>query len=219
MTHEEALAALSAEGSPSVPIRARWAMGLAKPTDVVWTTLALPLLVSERVVEVLRNGGFVGWDALPVELRGKMNEIIPGYYVVRIRGRCGPVDENQCVKIDGIFPGGVFPVWKGLYFDPSTWDGADVFMIEGTAFKLVVEEMKAALQKAKVKNLLFEPGERGRGPSAGINRAFELTTVDASEVGRATAVPRTRERRVGRRISRMNLSWGGHPLMANPPSS
>jgi hypothetical protein len=32
------------------------------------------------------------------------------------------------VQVSRIFPGGIFPVWKGLLFEPESWDGSDFFM-------------------------------------------------------------------------------------------
>jgi len=157
LTHEDALALLRGEAKRQAPIRGRWAMGASKPKDVVWTTLALPMLVSERVVGALREGHFSGWDIVPVELRGKSGELLPTYYYLCIRGHCGRIDSNRSQKIDKIYPGGVFPVWKGLYFDAATWDGSDVFTASGSGFKFVVEAVKDALKTAKVKNVLLTP--------------------------------------------------------------
>lgn len=131
-------------------------MGASKPGDVIWTTVALPVLVSERLVGILHEGRFTGWDVTPVALQGKSGEHLSGYYFLRVRGRCGSIDYAQSKKFDKVYPGGVFPAWKGLYFDSTTWDGADVFTAEGSGFQFVVEAVRAAIQKAKVKNVLFE---------------------------------------------------------------
>ena len=169
LDHDEMLALLHGETKRNVPIRGRWVMGGTKPQDIIWTTYALPVLVSERVVGVLREGHFSGWDVVPVDLRDKAGEPLPTYYYLCIHGHCGPIDKSRSVKIDKIFPGGVFPVWMGLYFGESTWDGSDVFMAPGKGFKFVVEPVKRALEKAKVRNVLFTPLDRvesHQGPSA-----------------------------------------------------
>jgi hypothetical protein len=156
MTSEQALSVLRSETMRDTPIRARWAMGSSTPGDVIWTTLALPLLISERLRGVMEEGGFSGWDVVPVELCGKMGEALPRHYFLCLRGRCGPIDYSRSKKVDKVYPGGVFPIRKGLYFDPATWDGSDVFMAPGAGFKFVVESVRDTLQKAKAKNLLFE---------------------------------------------------------------
>jgi hypothetical protein len=157
MTHEEALSVLRGEAADDAPIRAQWAMGASKPADVIWTTLALPVLISERVLGILRERRFSGWDVAPVELRGRTGEILPRYYFMRVRGHCGPIEYDRSEKGHKIYPGGTFPVWKGLYFDPATWDGSDLFMAEGAGFKFAVEAVRDAVQNANVKNILFEP--------------------------------------------------------------
>ena len=71
-------------------------------------------------------------------------------------GRCGPIDNSRSEIIQKRLPGGWVPHWKGLYFDPATWDGSDIFQPEGTGYILVVESVKRALVRAKVKNLVFK---------------------------------------------------------------
>jgi hypothetical protein len=55
-----------------------------------------------------------------------------------------------------VLPGGIFPRWYGLYFNPDTWDGSDFFIPErlGTMI-FVVEDVKRAFHKAKVRNTEF----------------------------------------------------------------
>lgn len=146
-----------AEMIPPKPVRARWAMGSKKPGDVIWTTYySVPLLVSERVIRMLRDEGFKGWRTYEVDLRGNDDAPILGYYGLAVHGRCGPIDNAKSVQVPKQYPGGVFPVWKGLYFDPTTWDGSDIFMPEGRkGSKFVAEGVKQAFEKAKVKNVLF----------------------------------------------------------------
>jgi hypothetical protein len=154
---DEALALFLGQTKRTSPIRGCWAMGAAKPTDFVWATLATPAIVSERVVGILREGNFTGWEVVPVELRDKAGDLMPTYYYLCVRGRSGPIDDHRSVKMDAIYPGGVFPAWVGLFFDEGTWDGSDFFVPEGTTFIVVVERLKRALEKAKVRNVRFKP--------------------------------------------------------------
>ena len=156
MSHSEALAVLSGDPPDNSPIGARWAMGASSPGDVVWTTSALPLLISERLVRRLREARYSGWEVTPVSLLGKKGEPLPPYFFLQLNGRCGPIDYRQSRRINKTYPGGVFPAWRGLYFDPNTWDGSDLFMAEGTGFKFVVEAVRETLVACLVKNLLFE---------------------------------------------------------------
>ena len=152
------LSLLRCEAKHETPIPGRWAMGGSKPGDVVWTTLAVPVLVSERVVSVLQEGGFSGWDVLPVELRDKSGDLLRSHYYLCVSGRSGAVDDARSVKFDKIMPGGAFPRWRGLYFDPTSWDGSDLFMPTGkVAWIFAVEAVKKAFDRAKVKNVQFTP--------------------------------------------------------------
>jgi hypothetical protein len=104
--------------------------GCREPTDVVRTTLALPVLLGERVVDLLRSSGFTGWRLVPVELRHKAGDVLSTYHYLCVHGRCGAIDDSRSERMEKRFPGGVFPVLKGLYFDPATWDGSDIFIAD-----------------------------------------------------------------------------------------
>ena len=148
------------------PVPTRRAMGSKKPSDLIGTTMATPLLVSDRVVTLLRDEGFTGWRTYAVDLVGHDGAPIPGYHGLAIHGRCGPIDDSKSVQVPQQFPGGVFPVWIGMYFDPDTWDGSDLFMSEdGKGSKFVIENVKRAFHKAKIRNVQFEPLEEVERPS------------------------------------------------------
>jgi hypothetical protein len=156
LTIEHAYDITRAEMTPPSPVQARWFMGRKKPSDFIGTTLASPMLVSERVVTVLREEGFTGWRTYAVDLAGHDGAPIPGYHGFTVYGRCGPIDDTKSVEMPTVLPGGIFPRWYGLYFDPDTWDGSDLFISEsyGTAI-FVVEDIKQAFHKAKVRNTEF----------------------------------------------------------------
>ena len=155
-SNEECHALLCGEIKPEAPIVGQWAMGRAKPVDVVWTTWATPMLISERVVQILRDHEFTGWDVFPMPLRDKAGELHPGFYFLQVHGRCGPRDPSKGEPFQEKYPAGWFPALRGLYFDPDTWDGSDIFLPERTAFKVITEPVKRALVRAKVKNVVFK---------------------------------------------------------------
>lgn len=132
-------------------------MGAASPLDVIWTGFAAPLLISDRVVELLKSFGAHGWSTYNVQLLTKTGESITGYSGLSVHGRCGPIDNSKSVETLKRYPAGNFPVWKGLYFDPETWDGSHIFMPAGRGGWIVlVDEVKRAFEKAKVKNIAFK---------------------------------------------------------------
>jgi len=154
-TVEEAFA-ITRGSKPSGPIVVRWARGGKSPSDVVRTTTVAPFIVSERVIDVLERYKFLGWQNYHVELIGPDGARIPGYRGLAVTGRCGPINNSLSVKFPKIMPGGVFPWWRGLYFDPKTWDGSDLFMPEGkSAWILAVDEVKQAFVDAHITNVVF----------------------------------------------------------------
>ena len=155
-SREECRALLRGEIKRDVPIIGQWAMGGAKPRDVVWTTWATPMLISERVVQILRDHQFTGWDVFPIQLLDKAGEPLPTYYFLQVHGRSGPRDPSKSEPFEEEMPGRWVPRLRGLYFDPDTWDGSDIFLPEKTAFIVVTEPVKRALARAKVKNVLLK---------------------------------------------------------------
>jgi hypothetical protein len=101
-----------------------------KPLDYVGATFATIRLVSQRLLDLLNREGFTGWSSYPVRLYGKDDEPPPGYAGLAIRGRSGPIDVSRSVAGEKVGPGGSVPIWRGLYFDPATWDGSDIFAPE-----------------------------------------------------------------------------------------
>jgi len=134
-------------------------MGGARPVDpVLWTTHAVPIILADAVVQLLRSEGLTGWSLYEVSVRDKQGEQVPGYSGLAVTGRCGNLDHSMSVELPRIRPAGIFPVWKGLFFDPNSWDGSDFFMPAqrfGSVF--VVDAVKKAFERAKIRNVSFTP--------------------------------------------------------------
>jgi hypothetical protein len=109
------------------------------------------LILHERVFDLLRAGGFSGWQPYPCEVIDKAGIRLGGYSGLAVRGRCGPIDNSRSIEFDKIMPGGTFKWWRGLFFDPATWDGSDFFMpTEGrSGLIFVTEPVKKALERVK----------------------------------------------------------------------
>ena len=154
---DDAFSITRAERQPE-GVDAQWAMGAEVPQDVIRATTAAPVVISDRVVSLLRDGAFTGWETYPINLVGKNGSPIAGYHGLAVRGRCGAIDNSQSTKFDKTMPGGAFTWWRGLYFDPESWDGSDLFMPAGNVgWIFVVAAVKRAFDKAKVKNVAFTP--------------------------------------------------------------
>ena len=148
---------LRGHSTPLKRLQVKWAMGKAVPSDVIWTTLAIPVLFSTRVISILESNGFSGWSKYPVNVLDKNGNTVAGYYGISIIGRCGETDESRCERVNREFPGGVFPVYKGIYFDETLWDGADIFTSTNeTGFVFVTGDVKAAFERVEIPNIGFE---------------------------------------------------------------
>lgn len=148
---------LRAEVHPAGPISIGWAMGSAEPGEVIWTTHVAPIIIADSVVNLLRAHNFTGWSLYPVIVQNKQGQTVPGYNGLAVTGRCGNIDFSKSVQVPRIFPARISPVLKGLLFDPASWDGSDFFMpARRSGHVFVVEEVKKAFERAKIRNVSFE---------------------------------------------------------------
>lgn len=142
------------EHIPTEPLKCECDEG-SRPLDLIGTTSAVLYVVSDRVTEALHENGFTGWSTYPVEI-GCMGTKIRGYQGFAAVGRCGPA-RHEDVVLPPLGPGGeAVQGWRGLYFDPATWDGSDIFSPDSTAFVVVTDDVKRALEELDVENFEFE---------------------------------------------------------------
>ncbi|GIV01171.1 MAG: hypothetical protein KatS3mg015_0001 [Fimbriimonadales bacterium] len=123
------------------PIKFRTYSG-TRVGDAHSTTMAIVLLVSDRLVQLWREHGFTGWDTFPVEVYAKDGSRVEGLHGLVVLGRSGPArrsDEDDPAS--------------GFVFDERTWDGSDMFVPEGTLLKCMSPRMAEATLAAKPKNV------------------------------------------------------------------
>ncbi|QDU56188.1 hypothetical protein Pan181_23930 [Aeoliella mucimassa] len=118
---------LRGEWTPEGPLCANWGMGTPEPEDIARGRTVTWFYLSPRVQEIFRNHHLTGWSTYPLALRNKAGEICPGYKGLSITGRCGPIDENKGALAPGESPDDCFAERVGIFFDESSWDGADFF--------------------------------------------------------------------------------------------
>jgi hypothetical protein len=128
--------------------------------DLIGTTMPGRYLISDRVVEVLKAGGFKGWLVYPVRIVvDESNQEIPGYHGLSITGRCGPPDDSQSSKVRE----GHFIKLRGLYLDDETWDGSDIFLVEGTLYICLTAAVYDAIVSLNPKTLRLIPLDEAKG--------------------------------------------------------
>lgn len=109
-------------------------------------------LISEHVVEALKCSNAKGWDIFPATIKG--GEDRPKFYGLVVPSSCGPERADQlsaaCRPHRGR-KGEVFPVFFGRYFDPSRWDGSDIFRFENQATIIVHRKILAEFRRRKIR--------------------------------------------------------------------
>ncbi|HEX8087157.1 MAG TPA: hypothetical protein VF529_22955 [Solirubrobacteraceae bacterium] len=128
-----------------------------KRADVLSTSSA-GMLISPRVAAVLEGrSGFAPVAARIVLRDGAVDE---SYVALDVAGRSGPVDRalSEPTTLPAMTPAGQpSPGLRGLRFDPSTWDGSEVFRPAETELTFVTAPVAEALVAAGLSNLLVEP--------------------------------------------------------------
>lgn len=153
---EDALAFLRGDVRPKVPVKVRHYMG-GNVKDVIWTDYAAPIIVGPRVVQVLADEYLDGgWRTYPVEVYGRDGRVIEGYEGFAIVGRCGRVQNSRSEVVFREFPGGSFPVRRGMFFDPNSWDGSPIFMPRGDNAMFVTDDVRKSFERARIKNVRFD---------------------------------------------------------------
>lgn len=144
--------------TPRDTLIARWGMGKADPGDIAVGQTTAWYYLSGRVQQLLKEHKITGWSAHPIVLHNKAGEACPGYAVLSITGRCGPLDDDQGEVVPGQKSGHRYVRYKGLYFDESTWDGSDLFMPEGdNTYMFATERVKNLFEEHMIKGFEFTP--------------------------------------------------------------
>jgi hypothetical protein len=96
---------------------------------------------SDRIHTLLIHEGITGWRSYPLVIEGHEEK---KYWGIQVLGKAGPIYRPQKGFVEGID------------FDRSTWDGSDMFILEGTASTLVTERLRDLLVKHKTSNLQLD---------------------------------------------------------------
>lgn len=145
------------EYSPRVPIEFVQLEGRTA-YDMLGTDYGVLKLCSDTVIRAFEQHRLTGWATFPVRLSLKDGSVLKGYHGLAVTGRCGPIDDrfSEEVILPPLGPGGSSERGlRGLCFDPSTWDGSDVFTPQTAAAIFVTHQVMTALQNARVTNISF----------------------------------------------------------------
>jgi hypothetical protein len=141
------------EWVPNKPLRCERDEG-NRLLDLIGTTWAVLQIVSDRVIDVLQRSDFGGWSTYPVEISREELKI-SGYQGLSVVGRCGSISHEDVMLEPAVPEGESVEGWRGIYFDPDSWDGSDLFSPEGTASFIVTADVKRALEAIGATNFNF----------------------------------------------------------------
>ena len=116
----------------------------------------VPGPVSDRVIDLLRDGGFTGWDTYPVEVFLKDGSRLPGYRGLMVTGGKCDTDISLSEQVDtiGPWPYGQADVrLKELPIVFDSWDGSDMFRLKSYGGVYISRRLRDALKDAKISNL------------------------------------------------------------------
>lgn len=102
----------------------------------------------------LQKNGVSGYNSVPTVIN--LKEKITDYSCLQVLGRASGEDLtngeilNKGSRVQG---GPALIVKKGIYFDYSSWDGSDIFLLEGKAYVFVTEKVKDIISDLQLSNV------------------------------------------------------------------
>ena len=130
-----------------------------KANDLIGSGYAGLNLFSSKITSMLMEHYITGWKTYPCEIYDWNSNKIEGYTIFSITGRCGILDfsKSEKVMMPPLGPKGKsIEGLKGLYFEPDSWDGADIFTPEGTKLIFVKEKVKKLFEENSITNITFK---------------------------------------------------------------
>jgi hypothetical protein len=135
---------------------AQWVSGSSRPSEVIWPRVVGPILLGERLCAALRAHSITGWGVYPVKVYGKDRVTQGNFFGLVVNGRCGPIDPSRAQRSVKEYPGGAFPVVRGLYFEEASWDGTDIFMASDETAWIFVTQRVVDIIAPLAKSVAFQ---------------------------------------------------------------
>jgi hypothetical protein len=130
---------------PTAPITVKSYQG-SRLGDLVGTGWVNLYLASPALQAALKP--FTGWSTFAVNDSATNSGLDPHFAGLTIVGRIGPIEE---IWDDPAVPGRF-----GMYVDPQSWDGSDVFVADNRNAIYVTEDVADALMDRQLKNVVLE---------------------------------------------------------------
>lgn len=110
-----------------------------KRNDIIGGTLGL-YLISEKIKCQLENSKVTGVEFVPIEIKSKSGNKYDGYYAMIITGRGKAANKNDAsLKLIKTSSGTTYKN-VGYLFPIESWDGSDIFYLEGSKAVIILTE-------------------------------------------------------------------------------
>ena len=114
-------------------------------------------IISDRMKHLLEDNKITGWCSYPILLYDKKGNVISGYNGFSYTGRAKEVadlsEHTHTIRYDY----GNSDITYGPSFSDETWDGSDIFMIEGVWAVIVTAKVMKILKDNKITACKFQP--------------------------------------------------------------
>jgi hypothetical protein len=151
LTRKENFDIAGGEWTPPFPLRLRQTYGRVW-YDYLYTNYAIDLY-SSRIIQALVDNNITGWRPLDVIVESKKGTVVEGYTGLVVTGRCGPIDNSRS-EWNPPASGPIIVPWKGIYFDASTWDGADIFRPPRTSLTFLTRRVRDIFASLDATNII-----------------------------------------------------------------
>ena len=114
-------------------------------------------LVSERIIEALRQNGITGWGSYPVKIQTNSIGELNNYHAFYVYGKADKADRSLSEKIEVKTRIKTKEIrYKGYFFPLDSWEGTDFFYHVGTFGITVTERVKSLLESLDATNVQFK---------------------------------------------------------------
>ncbi|MBK7911438.1 hypothetical protein [Candidatus Pollutiaquabacter sp.] len=108
--------------------------------DIVQFDDSLNFAISKKMKNLLDSNNITGWRCFPIVIENSKEE----YFGFQNTGIAGPITNLEAVNNYET---------EFREFDITTWDGSDIFNLDGSLFNVCTERVIDLLQKERVSNL------------------------------------------------------------------
>lgn len=125
-----------------------------RPLPFLWTEFPPIVCISNRVTDLFQKNRITGWSTYPVTITDRDEQPLLDYFGFAVNGRAGNFKRelSTVTKIEHPW-GSVVDVYMGFFFNPTDWDGSDIFRLSGKI--VVTQKVQQLLRKERISNVEF----------------------------------------------------------------